>query len=393
MLSLRISLTIAHNVFEGKHIFLNVGEDVLIFLGAGASTVFGLKTLQDLTQEIVKKMVEAGHGDEIRDIKTALRRFGKVPDFENIYTTLEGLVNPRQGIKDSGPFAAYVAHVCKGLQKIKPHPKFKKILEDSKRFLYEECTITPEKLESKKDVYDKLFNLLDGQKEGRYLSSTVGRGGEEVEIPASRTIVTTNYDMSVELYYAQRIADGFVTTRDQYIKEFNPRNFAESSLNFQWLLKLHGSIWQFYDKGKFCKAILAPERLPHKRLRIIERMMIYPVGEKPILREPYYTFYKIFKEQPWGLMVAIGHSFRDLPINIAVLENLQNRSTSKLIIVDRSPKKAFKNLGVMDQKLSERIICVEGKFGEPETFKKLQLALQSSNPEHYQKNLRAVGIE
>lgn len=338
--------------------------------------------------------MEAGHGDVILDVKTGLRRFGKVPDFENIYTILEALVNPKQGIKDSGPFAAYVAHVCKDFQKIKQHPKFKEILEDSKRFLYEECTITPEKLESKRDIYDKLFEIMGGETEDRYFSSTVGRRGETAKVPAYRTIITTNYDMSTELYYAQKIADGFsVTKRDAYIKEFDPRNFAELNLQYQWLVKLHGSIWQFYDKGKFCKTILDPEQLPHRKLKIKERMMIYPVGEKPILREPYYTFYKIFKEQPWRVMVAIGHSFRDMPVNVAVLENLQNRSTSKLIIVDRNPEKAFKNLGVKDLKLSERIIRVKGKFGKPETFKKLQLALQSGNSREYQENLRAVGLD
>lgn len=339
-------------------------------------------------------MVEAGYADVILDVKTGLRRFGKVPDFENIYTILEALVNPKQGIKDSGPFAAYVAHVCKDFQKIKRYPKFKKILEDSKRFLYEECTITPEKIESKRQVYEKLFEIMGNETEDRYLSSTVGRGGETVKVPAWRTIITTNYDMSMELYYAQKIADGFsVAKRDAYIKEFDPHNFAELGNQYQWLVKLHGSIWQFYDKGKFCKAILDPEQLPHRKLKIKERMMIYPVGEKPILREPYYTFYKIFKEQPWRVMVAVGHSFRDLPVNVAVLENLQNRSTSKLIIVDRNPEKAFKNLGVKEQKLSERIIRVKGKFGEPKTFKKLELALQSSNVKHYQNNLRAVRIE
>lgn len=341
-------------------------------------------------------MVAAGHEDLILDVKTGLKRFGQTPDFENIYTTLEALVNPKQGIKDSGPFAAYIAHVCKDFQKIKPHPKFKKILEDFKQFLYEECTIIPEKIESKRDVYDKLFKLLEDQKEDRYLSSTIGRGGERAKVLASSTIATTNYDMAMELYHAlalQRIADGFSAKGDEYIKEFDPDNFARLGNQSKWTLKLHGSIWQFYYKGKFCKALLDPEHLPHRRLRIKERMMIYPVGEKPFLREPYYTFYKIFKEQPWRVMVAVGHSFRDLPVNVAVLENLQDHTTSKLIIVDRNPKKAFKNLEVKNSKLGERVIRVKGKFGDPITFKRLELALQCSSSKDYQKHAQARGLD
>ena len=76
-------------------------------------------------------------------------------------------------------------------------------------------------------------------------------------------------------------------------------------------------------------------------------MMVYPIGEKPILKEPYYTFFKIFKEQPWDVLVAIGHSFRDLPVNVAILENLQKIPLSRLIIVNKEPEKAFNNLTVI----------------------------------------------
>jgi hypothetical protein len=244
----------------------------LIFLGAGASAIFGLKTLQGLTKDLVKKMTEAGHGEDINDIKKALKRFDLTPDFENIYTTLEALVSPRRGIKASGPFAAYIAYKCGDFRKIKPHPNFSKILQDFKTFLYEECTITPEKLEEGKVAYDKLFSSVgDVTDEERYLSSTVGKTGATEVLPASETIVTTNYDMSMELYHAQRIADGFSTTKDRFIEEFNPTSFITEGSRGRWLIKLHGSIWQFYHKGRFCKSIIDPDQFPHRTLKIKER--------------------------------------------------------------------------------------------------------------------------
>ena len=41
----------------------------MIFLGAGASAIFGLKTLQGLTKDLVKKMVTAGHEGMILDAR------------------------------------------------------------------------------------------------------------------------------------------------------------------------------------------------------------------------------------------------------------------------------------------------------------------------------------
>ena len=61
----------------------------MIFLGAGASKIFGLKTLQDLTDDLVSLMRKKGHSKTINEILKALKKFQLTPDFENIYTTLK----------------------------------------------------------------------------------------------------------------------------------------------------------------------------------------------------------------------------------------------------------------------------------------------------------------
>jgi hypothetical protein len=361
-------------------------ELLLIFLGAGASTIYDLKTLQGLTRDLINKMNSAGHGDIIKEIRMALKYFGLTPDFENLYTIIEALQNFKQGVKNSGPLASYIAYKCRNSVSIKSHPDFKEILRDFRRIIFEECSISPEKIENQHAIYDELFHLTDVISESRILSSTIGETGKNIGIPASRTIVTTNYDMSIELHFANasiQIADGFSILGDQYIKHFDPKNFLKHGNQSNWLIKLHGSIWQFLYKNQFCKSLLDPELLPHRRLKIKERMMIYPIGEKPILKEPYYTFFKIFKEQPWQVLVAIGHSFRDLPVNIAIVENLRRVSQSILIIVNKEPEKAFNNLGIQDS-IAQKVIRVNGLFGEKETFRKLRIALQSRSFKQYQ---------
>jgi len=124
-------------------------------------------------------------------------------------------------------------------------------------------------------------------------------------------------------------------------------------------------------------------------------MMIYPVGEKPILREPYYSFYSIFKEQPWNILIAIGHSFRDEPVNTAILERLETRTIrTKLIVVNPDPEKVIRNLGPVASGLEQRIIPIRGHFrDDPKLFRKIRIAVGSTDWHEYKNKLRAEKIE
>ena len=93
----------------------------LILLGAGASKPFGLKTLQDLTSDIIEHMRNKGYDEIIDKILEAFTKFGLTPDFENVYTVLEALVDPHRGVQLNGPFSAFIAHYCHGFDEIKQH--------------------------------------------------------------------------------------------------------------------------------------------------------------------------------------------------------------------------------------------------------------------------------
>ena len=86
------------------------------------------------------------------------------------------------------------------------------------------------------------------------------------------------------------------------------------------------------------------------------------------MREPYYGFYRIFKEQPWSRMIAIGYSFRDEPVNIAIAENLERIKDSTLVLLDPEPQKAIQNFDSAS-KFGDRIIAVQGRFGDEKILK------------------------
>jgi len=361
----------------------------MILLGAGASKVFGLKTLQDLTNDLVIQMKDRGHEKTISEIIEALKRYHLSPDFENIYTTLEALANPEEGIKKNGAFTAYIAYKTHFDTAKDPNMvrEYESILSDFRNLIYRECTIFKGILENNGSIFDAMFKLTGEYSEQRYLSSIVGTAGY-VRVTIGDTIVTTNYDMAVELYHrwkGEAIADGFKSTLNQYTKELDFYEYGRKSSS-HWLIKLHGSIWQFKQDNGIIQTIADPKSLP-LQISVGEQMMIYPIGEKPILQEPYFSFYRIFKEQPWETLVAIGHSFRDEPINVAILERLNKQPHStKLIILNPHAEDVAKNLN-LPAELDHRIIRINSSFKDDRiTLQKINIALNSKNCSQYKHN-------
>jgi len=391
-------LLTTHNViFYSRIIETEVGVSILIFLGAGASKPFGIKTMQDLTEDLVKQMRDKGHGETIDNIVKSLKQFNLTPDFESIYTILEALVNPEQGIRYGGPFTAFVAYISKGIGQIKAHPEFEETLRDFRSLIYNACTMQSGVIEKNRRIYDQLFEIEaqipGGRGEVRRLSPSVGYSGEtSTNVPIVNTIVTTNYDMSIELYHrliSFPLADGFSPTPDYFVKQMDLASYTRAPrVGFagRWLIKLHGSIWQFKQGNRIIKTIEDPKK-SSLDIKIDEEMLIYPIGEKPMLRNPYYSFYKIFKEQEWLRMVAIGYSFRDEPVNIAIAENLEKAKGATLIVLNPDPEKVLQNFGSAASTFDDSIIRVSGKFGDEKVFERLKEAVNVVGWQHYQRRI------
>ena len=73
-------------------------------------------------------------------------------------------------------------------------------------------------------------------------------------------------------------------------------------------------------------------------------MMIYPTKEKDILIQPYFTFFSAFKRIRWSKLLVIGYSFRDEPVNTAILENMREIENSQLIVINPKTDDVIENL-------------------------------------------------
>jgi len=307
--------------------------------------------MQELTEKTMNMLRER---DDVlaNRIKDNLLAAGFVLDFENTYTILEAQINPSKAMKEAGPYAAFLLGDYKN-QAIRK--ELDQVLLQLRRMIYEACYVKREKMTIVEAQYDKLFESLKGLDDWKRVST---RTGSRVNIRLDQRIVTTNYDMALELYFRikrESIVDGFRDTADPYVKEFYPSNFRQNP-DRRWLIKLHGSIWQFWFRDQIIKTIDDPDKstLPIERER---EMMIYPSKEKPILRNPYFMFYNVFKSELWNRLVVIGYSFRDDPVNTAILDNMMTNPRSRIIIVDPQADNLVENMPEDLQKLNK-----EGRF-------------------------------
>jgi hypothetical protein len=360
----------------------------MILLGAGASKAFGLPTLQDLTTDLIELMQNKGYIDLVQEIIVAFKKFGIKPDFENIYSTIEALANPYDYIgKGNGVIAyfAYKANVEKNI-----HSGFSDILSDMRDLVYKKCTLskfTP----THQKIFDNLMKAC-ALGEVRYLPPIIGGGGQERILDrGQQTIVTTNYDPLVELYHYSKnikLATGFKIEESQY---WAPLDLTEYGRKFDsnWLIKLHGSIWQFKkDNGQIIQTITDPAHL-NLDFTIKENLMIYPVGQKPILEHPYFELYQLFRSQRWTTLVAIGYSFRDDPVNTAIIERMKTAPPppSKLIVVNMDAEEAVRNLAPPTAEIDNRIIRINMPFEDNDSvFDNIYTAMGCKDWKDFQKN-------
>lgn len=156
--------------------------------------------------------------------------------------------------------------------------------------------------------------------------------------------VTTNYDLVFELCAKanseMRAKTGFQNTDEG-------RTLPLETITFEYqyqieYLKLHGSInWWIRESDK--RVIERNEPKPGRSLMgesYNEQLMIYPIYEKYVSEDPYFSLYYYFRKLlHWNdLYVVIGYSFRDQSINNAFADALRRKENSRLIIVNSNKK-------------------------------------------------------
>jgi hypothetical protein len=144
-------------------------------------------------------------------------------------------------------------------------------------------------------------------------------------------VTTLNYDLVLELYSTDSVGENRLST---ILNFFGQRGFNNNNplmleltkiLNQQLhpnerieYLKLHGSIdWWLGEDNNIYHDFTGQNPL----IRLRERMMIYPIYEKYISKEPFFTLYQYFRSLLFeDIVIIIGYSFADISINNAFID-------------------------------------------------------------------------
>lgn len=336
----------------------------MIFLGAGASKPFGIPTLQEFSEDVFNKLKKLGHEEILNHIISTQEEFNITVDFESLYSILEGLIDPVQSVRKAGPLTAFFIRKKMNLPM---KYDYREVLEDLRTIIYNKCTLKSDKVRHIITAYDPLFQAS---------SKIVSSEGHNLKGPQGKLlghiIATTNYDMSLELYFNSKgisYNDGYSPTQNQYIKSFNQNVIRDPYQKLHFIIKLHGSIWQFIQKSQMIKTIVDPKNAPIP-IEIEKEMMIYPTKEKEILNYQYYPFFNLFKNITWTKLLVIGYSFRDEPINMAIIENMKMNTTARITVINPNPDNVLKNLN--GQIPDDRIRKIPGYFGSKEITNQLR---------------------
>lgn len=219
--------------------------------------------------------------------------------------------------------------------------------------------VIPE-LESVREVYGPLLSLLN---------------------PTSQavSIYTANYDpvtdaiMEIAELDGVRCFDGF--SRSGW---WLPKSYGARGVGID-IYRLHGSMsW-----------ILHNDRVKNTRDYSLRRgetdhLLIYPGYKGDPMKEaqePYRFAHQAFRSELMAtdVLIAIGFSFRDEHINSAVADSLQGNGNLRIIVVNPEFPLGMKTiLSGLGEQHAERVVAVEGKFGEAETIQAIASALHRS---------------
>lgn len=274
------------------------------------------------------------------------------PDIEIILTAL----SIWSGSEETGSYK--VPFLAMAGANITSRPELLELLKNTKEQIYKKCLAF--NIDKATKAYDKLFKALKDIGHARFSTENSGKIEHLHSLSFIDKIFTTNYDPIIEASIrkmpGESCSDGF-----------NVDEQGDLSFQNKWkeegyqLVKLHGSI-DYYSKDsrkivKYALNSATPDRnIYGERL---ERMMILPIGEKYVTKRPYIDLlnklrFELIQEE---VALAIGYSFRDIPINNALEEKatMKDRHFQIFVVAPDADYIIKHNIPLTVQKISTPI--------------------------------------
>jgi hypothetical protein len=350
---------------------------IMLFLGAGASKAVDIGDLYDITNRVIAKLSSSGYGGLIQHIIDTLYYSGSFEkreiDIEVIFSVLNSRVNHENTMKHLGPYAIYMNQLTSN-NKASPY----------ERTLMDHNELKNIRLIVEEEIIASCLGY-DQKKAFRYYNELF-RCAMDIRSSIDHqllfhNIVTTNYDLVIESCSRQNSnipsGTGFIEDqlRKEYVLPLDNLILGSPNLSVKYL-KLHGSInWWIRDGDK--RIVQRNERNPATTLMgetYSERLLIYPIYEKYISLDPYYSLHYYFRKLLYQHTdyVVIGYSFRDQSINNAFADALRANPSSRMIVVNNDMDSINKRVdSIYSDKAEKKITKIDIAFGDGRLYERL----------------------
>jgi len=299
----------------------------VLFLGAGASTPFGIPTMKGMVSEF-EGTLEPGPSKQLYDLITDKLANYKYFDLESLITVLQDIVEPSRVVGDilnDPSIHFYVDSVsvgwdqaCQWVDHLAESNRgvAGSLLTQLKEYLRRTCSV--ELREDELLLYNRLLDTILSGRVPNFMEHLQERGPKNVQL----SVFTTNYDLILESYCTDRELTYSNGERDKYVMIRSDE--GGQLLGFPGgdtirIRKLHGSINWYRDQKGRLRYSDTPVTVGKKSVygdEIVEEVLLYPVRGLYAYREP---FYDLFCDLKRALEIAknclvIGYSFRDKDI-------------------------------------------------------------------------------
>jgi hypothetical protein len=318
----------------------------MLFLGAGASKPMNIDDLPAITLK-VKESVSPSIRAAIEQLEEVFKENKNLVgnfkvDIEVLLTVFNCLENRKHMLNELGPFALLMHHFVENIDEFRSLEISRKEFQAFKESVLSIITHTicgynrdQERKLRAMQLYDEIYNMAI-RNDHKFPN---GKGA--IAPPLFNFVAIVNYDLVLEIYSKQTRVPGvprFLTNRgfidDNGIQVLDTLGIREGDRQPNYI-KLHGSIdWWLTDRQRVMSALVGPEN-PFEVLT--DRIIIYPVYEKCITKDPFFTLYGYFRRRIFreDVVIVIGYSFRDITINNTFSDWLASKPASRLIIVAR----------------------------------------------------------
>lgn len=338
-------------------------EDLVLFLGAGASMPFGIPGMSEFVK-LLDYAVQEDDGEISVDddekelwqklLTTARQEYEEV-DLEWILSVLNGLSQ-----SSLWPIIRLADVPFDENNLERRESEARRLKRKIEEYIKEKCQLPSDKKNDAITFYSRFFEEL-----------LHARGYHP-------KIFTTNYDNVIESSNEERnhnipperpkiaLVNGFSPSIGSRHWVWNPEvfeaKFVDNSLP-QYFFKLHGSITWYATQSNILEIPVIAQSMKLTSGEEAASLLIYPVEEKRIFSPPFTELFYQFRSTllyKARILVVIGYSFRDEIFQYLFKEALERNKALRIFVANTDTKRIKE---VQDEFGENRIVPIMEEFG------------------------------